>query len=90
MTGNGLVWMAGSDDEVEGRWVWSESRLPVSYTRWGRRQPDNGKSTGTAENCLAWESVHSTWSDLECEEEADYLCEYRCVFKACLFYCSNR
>ncbi|XP_067679670.1 macrophage mannose receptor 1-like [Haliotis asinina] len=74
---NGLVWMAGSDKEIEGRWVWSESRLPVSYTRWGVGQPDNGKRTSRAENCLAWDTGTSTWNDHDCQKEAGYLCEYR-------------
>lgn len=41
------VWVAGTDDDNEGRWEWADSssyRLIQGYTNWHRGEPDSGQA----------------------------------------------
>ncbi|XP_033118318.1 alpha-N-acetylgalactosamine-specific lectin-like, partial [Anneissia japonica] len=54
-------------------WRWSDFS-PFRYTRWGRRQPSNGRR----QNCVHQQyrrSSYLTWNDNRCWKKLSYVCE---------------
>ncbi|XP_065351695.1 C-type lectin 37Da-like [Cloeon dipterum] len=69
-----MFWMSGTDLGEEGKFVWSATAEPVSFSRFGIGQPDNA---GGNENCLQYIKARSsfTWNDNECNTTTRYICE---------------
>ncbi|KAK3085875.1 hypothetical protein FSP39_009900 [Pinctada imbricata] len=66
-------WIGGTDQTEEGKWVWSKSNRPLTYTNWYPRQPD---STGGAEECLEIMPRYSyLWNDQYCQSKRSFICE---------------
>lgn len=74
------VWIGASDEEIEGVWKWSES-CPVSsnFTAWSPNEPNNGTTTGAAQNCAAmWNKLDGGWDDKVCADfRAACACQMR-------------
>ncbi|VDI74609.1 Hypothetical predicted protein [Mytilus galloprovincialis] len=68
-------WLGGTDEVIEGVWVWAPTGKDLTYTNWFPGDPDNWK---TGENCLelSWyHGTHGTWNDQECSFESHFICE---------------
>ncbi len=85
--GLGLVWLGGTDGQVEGTWVWVNDgkTFPPSstpfygFSSWNAGEPNNGNGTG-AENCLAIQmsttsSQRGGWDDRACSDLRSFVCE---------------
>ncbi|XP_045188208.2 perlucin-like protein [Mercenaria mercenaria] len=73
---NKSFWIALSDLQLEGTWVWMNSKAQLvqgAYSNWRPGQPDN---SGGDENCANLEdSFHMKWNDLSCHTVQNYICE---------------
>ncbi|XP_045191039.2 perlucin-like [Mercenaria mercenaria] len=69
-------WIALSDIQKEGTWVWMNSKTPLApgdYTHWENGQPDNDDGD---ENCVNLEdNFNNLWNDFPCHEIINYICE---------------
>jgi len=52
-----IAWLGGTDELVEGTWVW-ETFEPFSYTNWSPGEPNN---SGNEDGIITWGS--NTWND---------------------------
>ena len=43
-----IFWLGMTDTAAEGQWVWNSDGSPVTWTIWGRGEPDGGSS----QNCV--------------------------------------
>ena len=69
------VWIGGTDAASEGTWKWSPSGMPLSYTNWYYREPNNDWGN---EHCLELVPRWSgKWNDLDCTANRKYVCETR-------------
>ena len=71
------IWTSGTDVDVEGHFVWSETGKPLQYTNWRRNQPDNA---GKKEDCLEICHDHQwKWNDHQCRDyKTFFICEAFC------------
>jgi hypothetical protein len=73
---NSTFWIAASDTQSEGIWIWTagpESGLVITPTFWSPGQPNNR----TAANCAVMNSTG--WDDQSCTSSvAFYVVEYEC------------
>jgi hypothetical protein len=71
-------WIALSDIQEEGVWVWMETKTPMSqtgYSNWMPGAPDNVKNN---ENCgtLIGINYDGHWNDWHCSSDTlQYICE---------------
>ena len=68
------VWIGGTDAASEGRWVWSPTNTPLSYTNWNAGEPNNRGS----EDCMQFYGDTGKWNDLRCAKELKYVCQTAC------------
>ncbi|XP_053383033.1 C-type lectin mannose-binding isoform-like [Mercenaria mercenaria] len=67
-------WIGLTDEIVENAWVWYENDKPATFTDWGSRQPDQGRTA----NCVAiWASYKYQWVDEPCTHLFKPLCEMK-------------
>lgn len=66
-----VMWLGGTDIDKEGDWVWTHSKRKVTYTNWGRGEP-NGKRR---ENCLHTYRGNGEWNDIGCGHKCGFICE---------------
>ncbi|XP_071148911.1 perlucin-like [Mytilus edulis] len=66
-------WIGGTDEVIEGVWVWASTGKDLTYTNWEPGQPDNWKN----ENCLSlvWWNVPGKWNDWYCSRNCHFICE---------------
>jgi hypothetical protein len=64
------VWIGYSDADTEGTWVWLDGSS--SFENWDSDQPDDD---GNEDCALAQTSSDGTWSDEECTDSYDFVCE---------------
>ncbi|XP_060573178.1 perlucin-like protein [Ruditapes philippinarum] len=75
---NKNYWIALSDIQEEGVWVWMETKNPISETEfsyWHPGEPDNGHQN---ENCGTLNGIHDNglWNDWHCSDPTvPYICE---------------
>ncbi|CAG2232218.1 unnamed protein product [Mytilus edulis] len=66
-------WIGGTDEVIEGVWVWASTGKDLTYTNWEPGQPDNWKN----ENCLSlvWWNIPGKWNDWYCSRNCHFICE---------------
>ncbi|CAG2232216.1 unnamed protein product [Mytilus edulis] len=68
-------WLGGTDEVIEGVWVWAPTGKDLTYTNWLQGNPDNWN---TNENCLELVLSHDVlgkWNDQECSFVSHFICE---------------
>lgn len=91
IAGGHAVWLGGSDDTKEGKWVWDTLDDPLNnkqfwdggpkgsanrFANWGSKQPDNNGPGLKSENALMMQS-DGTWNDMHRTDiKLSYLVEY--------------
>ena len=78
-------WIGGTDEVLEGVWVWAATGKALSYTHWAPHQP-RGPSTGIAENCIEmvqWDNHVGQWNDDDCTDREHFICEMEYVYTVC-------
>ncbi|CAC5417437.1 unnamed protein product [Mytilus coruscus] len=68
-------WLGGTDEVIEGVWVWAATGKDFTYTNWFPGDPDNWK---TGENCLelTWlDGIPGKWNDQDCSFVSHFICE---------------
>jgi len=86
-----VFWTGGSDDAIEGDWIWIGSGTPFwegdadgnavdgAYTNWGEARPN--EANDEPENCLGVyiadgvDGDMGTWNDLRCDYAYPFICE---------------
>ena len=80
---NADVWIGGTDEHMEGDWIWATSGRPIDdlFSDWSTAfngQPDN---SGGDQDCLKFSRASSShngkWNDYDCFSSSMYFCEYR-------------
>lgn len=66
------VWIGGSDQQVEGVFVWIDSGNNFTFTNWHGIQPDNA---GNNEHCVEMFGRTGTWNDRPCSYGTPFVCE---------------
>ncbi|KAJ8316663.1 hypothetical protein KUTeg_005782 [Tegillarca granosa] len=71
-------WLDGTDEKVEGRWIWSSIQQGVSYTNWDKLDGEPDGKTG--QNCLgiykSSKGNYYKWYDLKCSpRKMNFICE---------------
>ena len=64
-----MVWLGGTDAEVEGAWRWTDGS-PWSYTSWGNHAGNDGRG----KDCV--KGFRSFMMDWLCDELNPYVCKY--------------
>lgn len=69
------VWLGGTDQMVEGTWVWITGESMLLYDNWRDGEPNNGGTNG--EDCMIMELDNGgTWDDRNCGNQMyGYFCE---------------
>ena len=70
---DGAVWHAINDDDKEGTWTLSYSKVPVVYSNWAAGEPNNAGRVG--ENCAILSGSTGLWNDLDCIAWIGFVCE---------------
>ncbi|VDI69867.1 Hypothetical predicted protein [Mytilus galloprovincialis] len=66
-------WLDGTDQVLEGVWVWASTGKQLSYTNWYPNEPN---SAGGNEDCLEIKDVNvNGWNDNNCSLEFNFICE---------------
>uniref|UniRef100_A0A194AQK7 Putative perlucin n=1 Tax=Pinctada fucata TaxID=50426 RepID=A0A194AQK7_PINFU len=70
-----IFWLGGSDLVQEGKWMWTTTNVPFSYTNWIPTDPNDGDAR-RHEDCLItnW-SGDGKWADAGCEWKEYFLCQ---------------
>jgi len=64
---------SGTDLGQEGRFRWTSSGKPLSFSNWLSGQPDNG---GTGQHCLVLSGIGPIgWADEACNRGFGFICE---------------
>ena len=66
------LWLGATDRDVESVFRWTDGSL-INYVNW-----DDGQPTGTANsnlNCLGLSPSTMKWTDYECTDNKQFLCE---------------
>lgn len=70
--GTQYFWLSGSDMGHEGKFVWTNTGLRLTYTNMASGQPDN--SLGN-ENCLEIRD-QGKWNDNNCLVDNHFVCQF--------------
>ena len=74
--------IGGTDEVLEGQWVWAPNGLHFTYGNW---RPGNSDNYHENENCLEivqYEGHIGPWNDGRCSYEGHYICEMEKVYKS--------
>ena len=70
----GELWADGTDQIVEGQWVWASTMKKVQYTHWAVNEPNNRNDT-EQEDCMELFTADLTWNDVRCIKTSNFICE---------------
>nr|XP_022301764.1 perlucin-like [Crassostrea virginica] len=69
-------WIGGTDEFMEGHWLWIPTMQKLSFTDWS---PGNPSDSGSNEDCMEIIVGHSApttkWNDDNCSNKANFICE---------------
>ncbi|CAG2240747.1 unnamed protein product [Mytilus edulis] len=67
-------WLDGTDQVLEGVWVWASTGKQLSYTNWYPNEPNSAHGN---EDCLEIKNHKLTngWNDINCSYEFNFICE---------------
>ncbi|XP_022302844.1 perlucin-like [Crassostrea virginica] len=69
-------WIGGTDEFVEGHWVWISTMQKLSFTDWS---PGGPSDSGSNEDCMEIIVGHGApatwWNDDVCSKKANFICE---------------
>ncbi|XP_071136747.1 uncharacterized protein [Mytilus edulis] len=72
-------WIGGTDEVIEGVWVWAASGKPLTYSNFYKSVLNIDKNANpNGENCLEivqWTGNVGKWNDNNCSEESHFICE---------------
>lgn len=71
-TNNRDYWIGGNDRQQEGSFVWTDGDA-IDFFNWDSGEPDIGGTPD--EDCILFDGGNGEWSDEECSDDNDYLCE---------------
>ena len=75
-------WIGYTDQQVEGRWVWTEKGSTNTFTNWDHGQPDDHHNQDCA---MIWGWYHiPQWDDRQCGDSKRYVCERGKLIKSML------
>lgn len=69
-------WIGGTDEVLEGQWIWASKATPITYSNWYPGAPDSYEPR--KENCLEiikWANHIGEWNDDHCSDESHFICE---------------
>ncbi|XP_037810575.1 C-type lectin 37Da-like [Lucilia sericata] len=68
------AWLAASDQDTEGQWIWYNTGETITYAEWAQGQPDNWNGN---ENCAHLMSINGKYqmNDVHCGLRFYYICE---------------
>lgn len=65
-----IVWLDGTDENSEGKWMWFTNKQPITYFNWSPGQPDHFFG-GHSENCMEYGfSYNMQWNDAQCHNNS--------------------
>ncbi|XP_063401908.1 C-type lectin domain family 4 member E-like isoform X2 [Mytilus trossulus] len=67
---NADYWIDGTDQVVEGHWIWATFSNPIEGNFWC---PGNPSNSGGHEDCLEFKDGH--WNDDVCTNRQPFICE---------------
>lgn len=69
----GYYWLDGTDEVLEGVWVWASTGKQLSYTNWYPNEPNSAHGN---EDCLEIKNHQfNGWNDINCSYEFNFICE---------------
>lgn len=69
-------WMGGTDEFVEGHWIWISTMDKMTFTDWGQGYHDGH---GSHEDCLQIQAG-GRWKDAVCSVRSNFICEVPYVY----------
>lgn len=57
-------------------WEWSDGSR-ITYLNWSRGEPNNGGTSGVAEECAMHNSMSRQWNDYPCNTKFNFVCKMR-------------
>ncbi|KFB35078.1 hypothetical protein ZHAS_00000969 [Anopheles sinensis] len=73
-----FYWIGANDLVRPGRYDWSLTTRPVTYTNWASGEPNNARiegDDGPMERCVAIEKGTLEWNDFLCKQEKRFVCQ---------------
>lgn len=68
---NITVWLAGHDNALDKRFVWSSTGNALSFTNWGAGQPTKQPT----DHCISIQANTNQWNDFPCTAKLGFICE---------------
>ena len=83
----GAYWIGLSDQVENGKWIWTDGS-PLSYTNWGKNQPNNYLGNQDCGQIVKGsldvggfsfsDCNDGEWNDFKCDFSFGYVCEKFC------------
>lgn len=67
---SGDLWIGGSDQASEGKWVWTDGSA-IDSGPWASGEP----STDPVDDCLLFDARDAEWEATDCNENHGFVCE---------------
>jgi len=67
------MWTAGTDQAVEGEFIWMTTGQRIDFSGWQAGEPNNLRNE---EHCLEYYSQAAFWNDESCKTRGYCICEY--------------
>ncbi|XP_062577653.1 perlucin-like isoform X2 [Saccostrea cucullata] len=69
-------WIGGTDEFVEGHWIWIPTMEKVGFTDWSPGNPSDSSSNEDCMEIIVGHTAQSThWNDDDCSKKANFICE---------------
>ncbi|XP_062599743.1 low affinity immunoglobulin epsilon Fc receptor-like [Saccostrea cucullata] len=70
-----LYWIGGTDEIIEGRFVWASTGRSLTFTDWNKGEPNNDKSQEDYIEISTHPDRTGMWNDSICSHEFYFICE---------------
>ena len=74
------LWIGASDNEIEGTFIWNNSREPVSDSFWNSGEPNNKKGNEHCVHAYYLRSLRGKFNDNDCSDRLYFACEKLATF----------
>ena len=69
-------WIGGTDEFMEGHWLWIPTMQKLSFTDWSPGNPSDSDSNEDCMEIIVGHSAPTTkWNDDNCSKKANFICE---------------
>lgn len=68
-------WIGGTDEVLEGVWMWAPKGTKITYSNWNRGAPEDTHGNEDCLEIVKWDGLVGKWNDDNCSDESHFICE---------------